>query len=90
MCSWLNIIVNKSTYKLPSWKKIQFSEDRNLNNDDLHYEAAHVFVGILDKRIKDVLLKIDIDHDYDQNVKILTQIDFKLLQVYRNISFKTS
>ena len=70
----------KSTYKLPSWKKIQFNEGRKLSNDDLQYEAARVYVGLLDKRMKDVLLRIDVDLDFDQNVKMLTQIDVKLLQ----------
>ena len=70
----------KTTYKLPSWKKIQFSEGRNLSSDDLWYEAARTYVGLLDKRIKDVLLRIDVDLDFDKNVKMWTQIDVKLLQ----------
>ena len=68
-----------SNYRLPGWKKIELNTGRNILPTDLDFEAARTIVS-LEPRIRETLLKIQVNESFDVNTKALSLLEVKILQ----------
>ena len=68
-------------YVLPNWKKIHFSSDRGLTDQNIEGQLSVLALELSCPEARDLVIKLRAANDYDANLKILNSADVKVVKV---------